>query len=311
VLSCIERLDAQSPDFAALLNELAAALQRIAVLQVLPAAANEDDDEVLRQLAATAGAEDIQLFYQIAVLGRRDLPWAPDPRLGFEMTLLRMLAFRPDSGGGGAAPSTGGGIRTSASRAAAVSAAAASPVTGGASAEARVAPAPAATKSVNSAVQAASAAPSAPPSPTQVREPPPSASSTSAAAAGDDGWNARIEAIELDPLTRQLARHCAWLGQDDGVLRLRLEYGTRHLLTEERRTILERKLATHLGAALKLSVEIAADGERVDSPIQRDRERAVERQREAEAAFDADPTVQDFRRVLGATVRPGSVQPLN
>jgi hypothetical protein len=58
-------------------------------------------------------------------------------------------------------------------------------------------------------------------------------------------------------------------------------------------------------------VEIAADGERVDSPTQRDRDRAIERQREAEASFDVDPTVQDFRRVLGATVRPGSVQPLN
>jgi DNA polymerase-3 subunit gamma/tau len=311
VLGCIERLDAQSPDFAALLNELAAALQRIAVLQVLPAAADEDDDEVLRQLAATAGAEDIQLFYQIAVLGRRDLPWAPDPRLGFEMTLLRMLAFRPESGGGGAAPSTGGGTRTSASRPAAAPAAAASTVTAGASVDARAAPAPAASKAAGNAVQAASAAPSAPSSAAQVREPTPSPSS-SPASAGDDGWNARIEAIELDPLTRQLARHCAWLGQDNGTLRLRLEYGTRHLLTEERRTILERKLATHLGTApLKLAVEVAADGERVDSPTQHDRERAVVRQREAEAAFDADPTVQDFRRVLGATVRPGSVQPLN
>src|SRR3546814_8107912 len=42
--------------------------------------------------------EDVQLCYQIAVHGRRDLPWAPDPRLGFEMTVLRMAAFRPDDG---------------------------------------------------------------------------------------------------------------------------------------------------------------------------------------------------------------------
>jgi DNA polymerase-3 subunit gamma/tau len=51
-------------------------------------------------LAARLAPEDVQLYYQIAVLGRRDLPWAPAPRLGFEMTLLRMFAFRPEEADG-------------------------------------------------------------------------------------------------------------------------------------------------------------------------------------------------------------------
>ena len=51
--------------------------------------------ELLERLAGALAPEDVQLFYQTAIIGRRDLPLAPDPRSGFEMTLLRMIAFRP------------------------------------------------------------------------------------------------------------------------------------------------------------------------------------------------------------------------
>jgi len=100
LLACVEKLDAQAPDYSSLLNDLAGILQRVAVLQVLPAAADADDDPAAADLGKLLAAEDVQVYYQIVVNGRRDLPWVPDPRQGFEMTLLRMLAFRP----GGAAP---------------------------------------------------------------------------------------------------------------------------------------------------------------------------------------------------------------
>ncbi|MGH8444518.1 MAG: DNA polymerase III subunit gamma/tau, partial [Solimonas sp.] len=82
----LQKLEEQAPDYAALLNDLAACLQRIAVLQMLPGARSEEDDEALVALKDAFAPEDVQLDYQIAVHGRRDLPWAPDPRLGFEMT---------------------------------------------------------------------------------------------------------------------------------------------------------------------------------------------------------------------------------
>ena len=53
------------------------------------------------ELAATIGAEDLQLYYQIGLIGKRDLALAPDPRTGFEMVLLRMIAFRPGAGDNG------------------------------------------------------------------------------------------------------------------------------------------------------------------------------------------------------------------
>jgi DNA polymerase-3 subunit gamma/tau len=130
--------------------------------------------------------------------------------------------------------------------------------------------------------------------------------------AADDGdWGARIEAMQLDQLTRQLARHCAWLGMSDGAVRLLLEHGARHLLTDERRGVVERALSAHLRTPVRLTVEVAAENQLIPSVTQRDRDRAVQLQRDAETAFESDVTVQDFKRVFGATVRPGSVQPLN
>ena len=123
LLACVDRLDAQAPDYSSILNDLAGILQRISVLQVLPAAADEDDDPALQELGRVLAAEDVQVYYQIVLNGRRDLPWVPDPRLGFEMTLLRLLAFRPGEPGGrrpavGGAPvaakPAGGGTRAAA-----------------------------------------------------------------------------------------------------------------------------------------------------------------------------------------------------
>ena len=71
-------------------------LHRIALTQVLPAAASQEDaQQTITELAQTLSQEDVQLYYQIALIGRRDLQLAPDLRSGFEMLMLRMLAFRP------------------------------------------------------------------------------------------------------------------------------------------------------------------------------------------------------------------------
>ena len=97
VLDMVEELSQQSPDFAGVLKDLMALLHRLAVIQAVPDVADPEDDDGLavRRLADELPAEDVQLYYQIGLLGTRDLPLAPDPRSGFEMTLLRMLTFRP------------------------------------------------------------------------------------------------------------------------------------------------------------------------------------------------------------------------
>jgi DNA polymerase-3 subunit gamma/tau len=99
LMRCASSLEEFAPDHAQVLDELAGLLVRIATKQVLPDFDGDDlyAPEVLERLAKALPPEDVQLFYQTAITGRRDLPLAPDPRTGFQMTLLRMLAFRPST----------------------------------------------------------------------------------------------------------------------------------------------------------------------------------------------------------------------
>jgi len=97
VLGAVQQMAEQAPDYANALAEMLSVLHRVAIAQALPEALDNShgDKERIMQLAQQLPAEDVQLFYQTALLGRRDLPLAPDARSGFEMVLLRMLAFKP------------------------------------------------------------------------------------------------------------------------------------------------------------------------------------------------------------------------
>ena len=100
LLEAVRHLAEQGPDWAGVLAEILNVLHRVAIAQALPEAVDNgqgDRDRVLA-LAQALPAEDVQFYYQMGLIGRRDLPLAPDPRSGFEMVLLRMLAFRPADG---------------------------------------------------------------------------------------------------------------------------------------------------------------------------------------------------------------------
>ena len=90
LLAAVTELDRDAPDYDRALVELAAFLQRVAIVQIVPEAAAQDeefDSDSLVRLAQAISPEDVQLYYQIALGGRRDLAMAPEPRAGFEMTL--------------------------------------------------------------------------------------------------------------------------------------------------------------------------------------------------------------------------------
>ena len=97
IVKCARSLEEFSPDYAQVLDELAGLLVRVAMKQAVSDFEGDEfyAPEFLERLAKALSPEDIQLFYQTAIIGRRDLALAPDPRTGFEMTLLRMIAFRP------------------------------------------------------------------------------------------------------------------------------------------------------------------------------------------------------------------------
>src|SRR5690348_6879055 len=100
LLAEADRVAALAPDFAGVLDQLAGALHRIQLRQLVPGFTDgAADDAQITELARRIDPEDVQLWYQFALNGRRELPYAPDPRTGFEMALLRMLGFRTDAGG--------------------------------------------------------------------------------------------------------------------------------------------------------------------------------------------------------------------
>ncbi|CZF77440.1 DNA polymerase III subunit gamma/tau [Grimontia marina] len=97
VMQCLTHLAEVGVEWDGLLKEIAGQLHRVAMAQALPESVDKasPDAERILMLSQSISPQDTQLFYQIALQGRQDLPYAPDGRAGLEMVLLRMLAFRP------------------------------------------------------------------------------------------------------------------------------------------------------------------------------------------------------------------------
>jgi DNA polymerase-3 subunit gamma/tau len=101
LLSSIAKMAEQSPDYEAAMADILSVWHQVAILQTVPEALDKGLSHFVElvALADAVSREDVQLFYQICLLGRKDLYMAPDQRSGFEMTLLRALAFRPATNG--------------------------------------------------------------------------------------------------------------------------------------------------------------------------------------------------------------------
>ncbi|MBQ0808502.1 MAG: DNA polymerase III subunit gamma/tau, partial [Porticoccus sp.] len=97
VLAVVQRMSEHAPDYTTALGDLLSIWHRVAIAQTVPDALDNrhGDYQLVLELSKALSREDVQLFYQIALLGRRDITLAPEHRAGFEMVLLRMLAFQP------------------------------------------------------------------------------------------------------------------------------------------------------------------------------------------------------------------------
>ena len=274
-------LAARGFSFDAALQDLAGLLHQIALAQSVPEAVSEDAPERDRlfELAHQLDPESVQLHYQIATLGRRDLEWAPDEYAGFSMTLLRMLAFAPgDPPAAKAAVPVGEATATPRrSAAAALGALNAAPP------RAQVALAPAANE----------------PIPAMQLEPasvPATAAPVPVAAASSD-WRPLAES--LPGLVRQLAMQCEQIERGDSLLRLRLPESQKALLNSVGDK-LRAALAEKLGATIRIDIELVTDT-RQSPAAERAREQAV-RQSEAEQAIHDDPFIQTLVRECDATL---------
>ena len=212
----VRDLDKNVPDYDRALTELAAFLQRIAMVQIVPDVAAQDeefDSDELKALAAAISPEDAQLYYQIALHGRRDLSMAPEPRVGFEMTLLRMLAFKPDA----AAQPTKAGTAQAATPSIAASAVASTP------AAAPAGPLPTAA-SAGFVIDAAS-------------------------------WPAVVESASLTGMVRQFALNCLPARFENEVLILRMDAAVADRRTRAIDEKLVQGLSKYLGREIRVLFE--------------------------------------------------------
>jgi DNA polymerase-3 subunit gamma/tau len=283
LMNCVQQLDERAPDYDQALGELAAAIQRMALLQAIPDLPGEDDeeqDQALALLAKRFSPEDLQLLYQIAIMTRRDLDFAPDARGGFEMALLRMLAFRPEAPQAANSSPPPGAPRAASSSSRSIGAAAVSAPNAQARAEPSPSPAPAST-----------------------------APAVAVAPSGD--WPAIVAALALQGPAGQLAAHCVLVGRTKDLVKLRLDRAGEVFHRAQLVQKLTQALAQHYGQPVRLEISVA-DADRIEStPARQQAQVADERLRAAEQAIEGDPAVRAMCDIFGATVQPGSVKPLN
>ncbi len=271
VMACVDELAALSPDYDAVLASMITLLHDLALAQHIPGSLEMHGLDVheLSEIAAKMLPEDIQLYYEIAVRARRDLSLIPDPRHALEMALLRMLAFRPAAGGEGGAPRPQPSSSPSSSRS---------------SPQGRQ-PSPAPAGNASSA-------------PSGETAPPPAAS---------DDWESMLNSLALSGMARAFAAHCALADIDGDVVNLTLEQRHESLRTDAIVDKLTRALSDHLGRPVKLRIRISEGS--LASPAEKQRAERERRQREAEAAIEADPVVNEIQKQFGADIIRGSIKP--
>jgi DNA polymerase-3 subunit gamma/tau len=291
--------DAALQDMGSLLTQLALMLH--APDTIKSGAVEAGFEEERMQLAAShLNAETVQLYYQIALNGRRDLPYAPDELSGFCMTLLRMLAFAPGSG----ASAPGAGNRAPLER----------PAPARAATPPRAEPVPRA--AMPAGAPAAAPAPSPAPvttapavaAPVTATSPAPAliASESTPHAAWD--WLAVVASLRLGGMAKMLADHCELVAQTDESVTLRVGEAHKHLLDRTYQDKLVAALRDKFGAALNVSIELGAAVEKTPQQV---RTRIKdERQAEAVAAIESDPFVRELVEQFGGQIDASTIQPL-
>ena len=273
-LAEVAALSEFTPDYEGVLAELLSLLHHMMLAQTVPEALDEyvSDREMLLELCTQISAEDLQLFYQIGLIGRRDLPLAPSDRGGFEMVLLRMLAFRPAQVSVQAVTATAAGAAPA--RQPEVSKPAAKPQTAPVQQPSASAPVPA--RSVANGVT--------------------------------QDWRQILEGLAVSGMVKQLAANCTLLEQDGNTVRLGLDAGHKQLLSSTAEKRLQKALSEYFDADIRLVIDTDAES-RHETPAQAEAREKDERQLQAEKSIEEDGFVQAMKETFNAEVIPGSVRP--
>jgi len=308
----VEELAAYVPDYSYVLGELLALLHQIATVQTIGSVqGNVHDEKRLQDFAKQIAPQDVQLWYQIGLTGRRDMPYAPNQRQALEMALIRMLAFKPFVASAATSAANAGNISTPnpaqaavaqprepmASRPAEQAAAPASSAP-----EPRAVKAPAKSTATKQAtgvkaeqVQEEQAIPELPPADLKWKP---------------AEWNKIVTEIPVTGMPLQLARNCVLhaAAKDEVHLHLDPEYET--LAAPRWKERLREKMSVLAEGEVQLKVSIAPetpDG----TPAQLEKKNEQIKLEEARNSIADDPVVAEIVAKFGAEVSTGSIKPLD
>jgi DNA polymerase-3 subunit gamma/tau len=274
MLGIVAQMAQLTTDFTAAADSLIALLHSIAVQQMVT---RDDADEDIAALAKLLSPADVQLYYQMALYGRRDLPLAPDPRGGLEMLLLRMLAFRLDDG--------------------------------------QSQPHSTQVEKKKIVVEAGNPPHPNPPLqggrehkvPTSFSLPPSPLAGEGLGMGGSNTWHTILPQLNLSGMALPLAQHCLLESITDTHITLLLDESGSTLQSPRAAAQLSEALAQHYGRELQLQFTVTVLTE--ETPEKRGLREAAERQAAAEAAITNDPFVKQLQETFGAVIIPGSIRP--
>ncbi len=292
LIDTVANMSERPVNYLSALDELLTVLHNVSLFQILPeaVAAKQSDSRLVRELASVLGKEDVQLYYQIGLLGKRDLPLAPDPASGFEMTLLRMLTFSPEG-----EPGVGGDAAESQD-------------------QKSVSSSGAQNTGVAREVQPKKSASSKATTPT--RRAVAQSGTTDSGHLGTRSlsdpavWATFVEGSAFTGVTRELAMNLCPESYDskNQVLTLSLMPGLASMRSPSRQKSLEKKLEAFCGSSVRL--EIAEDGKvSGETPAMVQVRREQEEKDQAFKTLMDDPAVQGLVSAFDATAVPESVTP--
>ena len=313
VLAAISRMAEQAPDYDQALSDVLSIWHQVAILQTVPEALDKGvgNYSELLNLAAVASKEDVQLFYQICLLGRKDLHLAPDLKSGFEMVMLRALAFRPDAN---------------------------PPVR-----EASSAPAPQEAESQVKKPEAAAPEAQPPVAELAAAEPPESQPQQSSAAVQMDSppWEVaaidkaqvpeqiqepRAQKISLQDFTSEkwieirkqlsigaslgeIASHCLYKGRDGSQLQFLIDNNQTSLYDTAHQQTLGEALSDYFAEPVTVAITFGVAEQ--ETPRAADTREKAERLAQAVDSLNSDPSVIKFKQLFDGHLNEQSVRPID
>lgn len=299
LLAQAKMMDERSIAFEAALNDFAQVLHQIAIAQTVPETVADDLPErnLLLSFAQRIPAETLQLYYQIALLGRRDIGLAPDEYAGFTMSLLRMLAFTPtDAVVNNPAKKTAATPKVLVEKT--VDMAPAKPTV-------ELKPAEKFISNVNPKPANAPLADEISISDTNIT-PVEQATHTESGMQFNGNWRGLVDELKLG-LARELAKHCELISYDEHTISLSVPESQKHLLSPNYQEKLSGAIAQYFDKKIKLQFSVGGSG---NTPAKQIMQEKAQAQASAEASIEQDTFVQALIQDFGATIIPNSIKPI-